>query len=107
MEIICASGTMSRQTHINTHTHTHILSVALAPLLRQSLQGFVLLALIVLADQSEKHALKPIISSEGNVLVSGGERGWIVHTAACLKRGSLRSIHDCEQHSPEMNEKIN
>lgn len=59
----------------NTHTHTHTLSAALAPLLRQSLQGFVLLAFIVLADQSEKHALKPIISSEGNVLVSGGEWG--------------------------------
>lgn len=55
--------------------NTHTLSAALAPLLRQSLQGFVLLALIVLADQSEKHALKPIISSEGNVLVAGGEGG--------------------------------
>lgn len=55
--------------------NTHTLSAVLAPLLRQSLQGFVLLALIVLADQSEKHALKPIISSEGNVLVLGGEGG--------------------------------
>lgn len=66
-EIMCVSGAMSR--------HTHTLSAVLAPLLRQSLQGFVLLALIVLADQSEKHALKPIISSKGNILVKGGGGG--------------------------------
>lgn len=100
---MCVSGAMSRHTHTNTHT----LSAALAPVLRQLLQGFVLLALIVLADQWEKHALKPIISSKGNILVSGGEGVDCPHCAACLKRGSFRSIHDCEQHSPEMNDKIN
>jgi len=74
-----------------THTHTHTLSTSLAPLLRQSLQGFVLLALIVLADQSEKHALKPIISSKGNL--SFGWRGGGLSTLCCLFETWLLQKH--------------